>query len=70
MVIQNRDIFLKNTWCISIGMPSICSSNSTMAMDSANKTSLIKATLLRAWRERWDDAQWGTYIKSVGQGGK
>lgn len=36
-----------------------------MALDSSNKSNLINATLLRAWRERWDDAQWGTYIKSV-----
>lgn len=46
-------------------MPSISNCSSAMAMDSANKTSLINAILLRAWRERWDDAQWGTYIKSV-----
>lgn len=36
-----------------------------MATDTANKSNLINAMLLRAWRERWDDAQWGTHIKSV-----
>lgn len=48
-------------------MPSIANnSSSTMAEDAANKSNTINAMLLRAWRERWDDAQWGTHIKTVG----
>lgn len=36
-----------------------------MAVGVANKSNTINAMLLRAWRERWDDAQWGTHIKTV-----
>lgn len=36
-----------------------------MAVDGTNKSNTINAMLLRAWRERWDDAQWGTHIKTV-----
>lgn len=46
-------------------MPSLSDCSTTMAMDSTNRSSLINAMLLRAWRERWDDAQWGTYVKTV-----
>lgn len=46
-------------------MPSLSDCSTTVAMDNTNRTSLINAMLLRAWRERWDDSQWGTYIKTV-----
>lgn len=47
-------------------MPSITNnSSSAMAVDGTNKSNTINAMLLRAWRERWDDAQWGTHIKTV-----
>uniref|UniRef100_T1JEP9 Mediator of RNA polymerase II transcription subunit 24 n=1 Tax=Strigamia maritima TaxID=126957 RepID=T1JEP9_STRMM len=34
-------------------------------MLDTSKTSSIKSLLLRAWRERWSDLQWGIYIKQV-----
>lgn len=47
-------------------MPSITNNpSSAMAADGTNKSNTINAMLLRAWRERWDDAQWGTHIKTV-----
>lgn len=40
-----------------------------MDADIRNKTNQINAMLLRAWRERWSDAQWGINIKTVSDTG-
>lgn len=36
-----------------------------MESKTTSKTSSIKALLIRAWRERWSDLQWGINIKTV-----
>ena len=30
-----------------------------------SKTSALRSLLMRAWRERWSDIQWGIHLKSV-----
>ncbi|XP_008553278.1 mediator of RNA polymerase II transcription subunit 24 [Microplitis demolitor] len=39
--------------------------NSTMETKVTSKTSSLKALILRAWRERWSDLQWGINIKTI-----
>lgn len=46
-------------------MPSLNTISSAMDVDISNRSGQINAMLLRAWRERWTDAQWGTNIKTV-----
>lgn len=46
-------------------MPSLDSESKAMDVDGTNKSSQINSMLMRAWRERWTDAQWGTNIKTV-----
>lgn len=36
-----------------------------MSCKMTSKTSSLKALLLRAWRERWSDLQWGIHIKMI-----
>ena len=30
-----------------------------------SKTSALRSLLMKAWRERWSDIQWGIHLKSV-----
>nr|XP_014095277.1 mediator of RNA polymerase II transcription subunit 24 isoform X1 [Bactrocera oleae] len=39
--------------------------DNTMELQKPSKTSLLKLMILRAWRERWNVALWGTNIKRV-----
>lgn len=41
------------------------SSISPVKPTSTSFASKVKALLMRAWRERWSDHQWGVHLKSV-----
>lgn len=32
---------------------------------TSSKAGTIRSLLIRAWRERWSDLQWGIHIKTV-----
>lgn len=46
-------------------MPSLTNEIDTVNGIPDNKNDQINALLLRAWRERWTDAQWSINIKMV-----
>ena len=39
--------------------------NLKMRSSSSSKTGSIKSLLIRAWKERWLDVQWGIQIKTI-----
>ncbi|KAK3912121.1 Mediator of RNA polymerase II transcription subunit 24 [Frankliniella fusca] len=46
-------------------MRNFLSGTTTVSCKMTSKTSSLKALLLRAWRERWSDLQWGIHIKMI-----
>lgn len=39
------------------------SSSQTVAMKDNSLVNKVKGLVVRAWRERWNDVQWGIYLK-------
>lgn len=36
-----------------------------MVIEAGSKESEVKNLIIRAWRERWTDCQWGIHIRQV-----